>query len=224
MGFYFSYKDLRHTTSALLFPSHVHLRPSSRSRSRLELRLTLWALFAVRLRGVSCLIGIVGDVILLYNNKEKETSAGHENKRKSQKKAFNNTVHCYSIHSNTPSQIVSEIQKAYVLQCQLYWRSRVRWEGHMTALYAEWSRLQIKREGSCLRDERQQNLAAHVGRLSKLELLLAILSVNVLENTYSVSSWGIKGCSHYTSRLIDFHVYACKCGFMLSLHLKKKID
>lgn len=30
-----------------------------------------------------CLIGIVGDVILLYNNEEKETSAGHENKTKS---------------------------------------------------------------------------------------------------------------------------------------------
>lgn len=62
----------------------------------------------MRLRGVSCLIGIVGDVILLYNNEEKETSAGHENKTKSQMKPFNNTVHCYSMHSNTPSRIVLE--------------------------------------------------------------------------------------------------------------------
>lgn len=102
---------LRYTTSALLFPqgncpSHVHLRPSSRSRSRLELRLTLWALVAVRLRGASCLIGIVGDVILLYNNEEKETKI-----KQSQKKAFNNTVHCYSIHSNTHHEQFQRFRK-----------------------------------------------------------------------------------------------------------------
>lgn len=92
MGFYFINAKLSSSTvSALLFsqgcfPLHVFLRPSSRSRRRLELRLTLWALFAVRIRGVSCLIGIVGDVILLYNNEEKETSAGHENKTKEVKR------------------------------------------------------------------------------------------------------------------------------------------
>lgn len=53
-----------------------------------------------------CLIGIVGDVILLYNNEEKETSAAHENKRRVKRKRL--TTHSYSIHSNTPSQTVSE--------------------------------------------------------------------------------------------------------------------
>lgn len=68
--------------------------------------------------------------ILLYNNEKKETSAGHENKSKSQKKAFNN-----SIHSNTPSRIVSESLSAS-MSALLEVKGEVR-EGHMTALYAE---------------------------------------------------------------------------------------